>query len=253
MDLPGNLIEPFKQTTEIINGFLQWISFCAMDTGRDPEYVKNHLLYVLVDDYLESLVAAPLLIKEGIHRTVIRDARFLLEMSIKMAYIQQSEYRLPIETKISSFNKELSSPSISIMKKIKLGLIKEELMPDFYEETGRLFGYSSKYIHLTPEQIKSRILLIEAGRSLGKEDACDLWKLNSFLERIYAVSIVYIMHSVPCYISGDWLVESNGETTNWYFLASKFIAAIDEHFDYKHERQSRLDEIKKIRKQKIRF
>lgn len=253
MDLPERLIEPFRQTTEIINSFLHWISFCVMDAGRDPEYLKNHLLYILADEYLESLVAVPMLLKQGIHRTAIRDSRFLLEMSIKMAHIQQSEYKLPIGTKIESFKKELSSPSISIMKRINLALLKEELRPDFLEETGRLFGYSSKYLHLTPDQISSRISLIESGRSAGNEEPDDLWQTNSFLERIYAVSIIFMMHSVPDYVSGDWLVESNGDPSNWYFLASRFIAAIDERFDYKHERKSRIEEIRGIRNKRIRF
>jgi len=224
-----------------------------MDTRRDPEYVNSHLLYVLADDYLESLVAVPMLLKQGIHRPAIRDSRFLLEMSIKLAYIQQNEYKLPISTKIDHFKKELSSPGISVMRSINLDLLKKEMHPEFFEESGRLFGYSSKYIHLTPDQISERIALIESGRSAGNEAPEDLWQINSLLERIYAVTIIFMMHSVPIYISGDWLVETNGDTNNWYFTASQFIAAIDETFDYKHERQSKLDEIRDTRKKRIRF
>ena len=106
---------------------------------------------------------------------------------------------------------------------------------------------------LTSEQISSRIFFIEAGRSIGNESAEDLANINSFLERIYAVSIIFMMHGVPDYVTGDWLVESDGSSNSWYFSASKFIASIDQQFDYKHERKSKLDEIKEKREMNTRF
>lgn len=253
MELPKELAGPYNQTIKIIDGFMKCLGFCVMDTGRNPDFVNSHLLYILSDDYLEALVAVPMMVKQGIHRPAIRDSRFILEMSIKMAYIQQNEDELPIEDKLEIFKKELSSPSISLMKKIDFFHFDDDIRTKFLVETGRVFGYSSKYVHLSPEQISSRISLIESGRSIGKESAEDLMELNSFLEKIYASSIIFIMHSVPSYITGDWLVESDGSSNDWYFSSSQFIAAVDQKFDYKHERQSQLDEIIKKRNNKIKF
>ncbi len=253
MDIPKELKEEYSRTIDIINGFIRWLSFCVLDTQRNPEYVDNHLLHFLADDYLESVGITPYLVRQGVHRPVYREARFLLEMSIKMAYIQQKDYNLPSIKKIKHFKKVLKSPKITLMRDVDLNLLKDELKISFLEECGRLFGFSSNFIHLTSGQILSRIKLIEAGRSIGNESPEDLEELNDFLERIYAISIVFMMHSVPSYIAGDWLVEKDGSTIDWYFIKSKYIAAIDEKFDYKHERRERLNEIAEARAINIRF
>jgi len=252
MKIPKKLVKPYKQTINIINGFLEWLVFCILDTGREPKFQNNHLLYILLNDYAESLVAVPMLIEQGIHNPVIRESRFILEMSIKMA-IQQNKYKLSIEKKLEAFKKELSSPSISLMKRVHLYLLNDELHEQFFEETGKLFGYSSKFVHLTHAQVSKRVSLIQAGRSIGKESAKDLENLNSFLERIYACAIVFMMHSVPNYVVGDWLVKEDGSTIDWYFVASKYISSIDHIFDYKHERQECLEEVIEKRRMRIKF
>ena len=62
-----------------------------------------------------------------------------------------------------------------------------------------------------------------------------------------------MMHSIPEYISGDWLVESNGKTIDWIFTKSKYIADIDSFFDYKHERKNQLKEITEKRAERIKY
>ena len=94
---------------------------------------------------------------------------------------------------------------------------------------------------------------MDAGRIGGKESALDFGALTSLVERGLAISLTLLFHSVPEYVAGDWLVEPNGSTTTWVFTESRFIAAIDSHFDYKHERQENLNAIKATRNELIRF
>lgn len=253
MKIPEILQEEYKRTVEIFDSYIKWMLFCVQDTGRDPNYFNNHLLSVLAQDYLETLWSTPILIKEGIHRPIIREARFLLEMSIKMTYIQQKDYNLSISEKLNKYKKTLQSPGISIMRDINLNLLDESLHTTFLKDSGRLYGYSSNYIHLTNDQISKRMKLLNNGRSMGRESDIDLKELNDFLEKIYSISIVYIMHCIPQHVPGDWLVEGDGRTIDWYFVKSKYISAIDELFDYKHERQEKIEKIKEKREKNIAF
>jgi hypothetical protein len=68
-----------------------------------------------------------------------------------------------------------------------------------------------------------------------------------------AVSLALLFHSVPDDVAGDWLVQDDGSTRRWYFEASRFLAGIDSHFDYKHERQERKAEIQAARNAAIKF
>ncbi len=80
-----------------------------------------------------------------------------------------------------------------------------------------------------------------------------LKELNDEIAMVYSCVIVLLFHSVPTWNAGDYLVESNGDSFEWYFSRSKFLATIDSYFDYKHERQDKLDKIIEIRKQKVEF
>ena len=122
-------------------------------------------------------------------------------------------------------------------------MLPEELWELFGDETGRVYGLTSNYVHLTPIQIQERIAAVDAGRTAGKESATDIEGLNSLVSRGLAISLTLLFHSVPPYVAGDWLVESDGTSARWYFGASRFLAGIDSHFDYKNERQDRLTEI----------
>jgi hypothetical protein len=75
----------------------------------------------------------------------------------------------------------------------------------------------------------------------------------NFLRVGYAMVLVLIFHSVPDYVAGDFLVESDGTSNKWYFRKSKYIAGIDSRFDYKHERQEKLELIRRVRGEGIEF
>jgi hypothetical protein len=132
-------------------------------------------------------------------------------------------------------------------------MLSDDLHEAFSDETGRLYGLLSDYVHLSPKQIGERIAAVDAGRTAGKESANEIEDLNSLIARTLAVSLTLLFHSVPSYVAGDWLVESDGSTMKWYFAGSRFVAGIDAHFDYKQERQDSLVEIQDIRRAAIRF
>ena len=62
-----------------------------------------------------------------------------------------------------------------------------------------------------------------------------------------------LFHSVPSWVAGDWLVDEDGSSNEWYFGHSRFVAGMDSHFDYKAERSERLAEIQAKRQRQIAF
>jgi hypothetical protein len=78
-------------------------------------------------------------------------------------------------------------------------------------------------------------------------------EVDRLVSRGYAASLVLLLHSVPHYVAGDWLVDSDGCAVDSYFLASRFIAGIDRSFDYKAERQKKLETIKADMAKRIAF
>jgi hypothetical protein len=252
-DLPTELAKPLRTTEFIVESYLQGLSFIIHDTARDPNYVENHLLFYLAQDLLQSATSIVSLAIEGLISVAKRELRFVVETSIKLCFVQQNSHGSTVAMKVSDFDRELSSPSVSIKGNLVLHMLPEALRGAFIEETGRICGLTSKYVHLTPHQILERIAAVNVGRTAGYESATDVETLNTLVSRSLATSLVLIYHSVPDYVAGDWLVECDGSTIEWYFMASRFLGAMDAHFDYKAERQTRLAEIAAGREAKIKF
>jgi hypothetical protein len=227
--------------------------FIIHDTARDPAFGDNHLLSYLAQDFLQSAVALISLSMEGLINVARRELRFIVGASIKLCFVQQKEHGLSVAERLALFDRELASQRISITRNFGLRMLPEELQERFAEETGRIYGLTSNYVHLSPRQIEERIAAVEAGRTAGKESAADIEALDALVSRTLAVSLVLLFHSTPDWVAGDWFVEGDGSTVGWVFTASRFLAGMDSHFDYKAERQQRLGEIQAARQAGILF
>ena len=252
-ELRPDLTEAVKRTQHLVNSYLAGLAFIVKDTARDPVFASNHLLSYLSQDILQSAMAVMTLTTEGVLNVVRRELRFLIEASIKICHVQRSSYASTIEEKLQAFEKVFQSQRISIKNNLDLPLLSEGIREEFCEEVGRLYGATSKYVHLSSDQIVASIALAQAGITSGMGGPSEVEKLNLLAERVLAVSLVLLFHSVPSWVAGNWFVDQNGSTVDWYFVQSKFISDLDSQFDYKHERQDRLAEIQAKRAAGIEF
>lgn len=222
-------------------------------TSRDQNFQKNHLLSFLNQDILETLFGVLSHVMEGIHTPSIRESRYLLELSIKIAYIQKQSYFSTIQEKLEEFDKIIKAPSITPMKSTDLNYLSEPTKIQFLEEVGRLYGEVSGFVHVTPTSIEYRQNRLTNGKILGRETPEDLAQLNNLLQRIYSAAIVFLSHAMPQYVIGDWHVDRTGELKSWYYLRSRYVAEIDSTLDYKAERKHILEEVIAARNQGIQF
>lgn len=252
-DLPPEIAERLSKTEFIVRSYLGGLAFVFSNTARDPTFRDNHLLLHVAEDLLQSAVSLNTLAMESLGSVAKRELRFLIEASIKLCFVQQQGYNLPITEKLSQFEDVLRSQRISVQRNLDLRLVPEPMRAQFVEEIGRLYGTTSNFVHLTPAQIEERIDLASRGRRLGREIPAEIDEFNGLISRGLAASLVLLFHSVPTHVAGDWLVERDGTTMDWYFTGSRFIAAIDSDYDYKHERQDKLAEVQAARAAKVSF
>jgi hypothetical protein len=229
------------------------LGFVIADTARDPHYLDNHLLSYLAQDFIESASAIPLMVGEGIQNVARRELRFVLEAHIKVCFVQQKDFTQPIIDKLHSYQNVFDSPNISVKRDISLSMLSELSRTSLQEEIGRVYGATSKYVHLSRSQIVERIARVDAGRTAGWESTEDIAQFNVLLSRALAASLVLLFHTVPHYVAGDWFVEPSGASVDWYFSKSQFISEIDAAFDYKDERQANLENVKQKRASLIEF
>lgn len=246
--------EEWQKHEYMTDSLISCLMYIFLNFGRDRENQPRNFFIRLIDDIIQSLVAIKMLASEGIRNTCRRELRFLIESSIKACLISQKYPKFSFEEQISEYEKELKSTNISIISDINLYLFaSSELRNNFISETKRIYGELCNYVHLTPHQIIERLVLAQQGRYMGFEGINELKQLNDEISRVYSIVIVFLFHSIPAWVVGDFLVNRDGSSNNWYFNKSKYIAEIDSRFDYKHERQERLEEIRKKRYANIEF
>ncbi|MBL7704388.1 MAG: hypothetical protein JNM21_02460 [Taibaiella sp.] len=229
------------------------LSFCYMNSARDGISGEQNFFLRILDDIIQSIASIEMLAKEGIMNTCRRELRYLIELSIKSCLIVNKNPKKSFEQQIAEYEKLLSSSNINPINTLGFSYFDKVQQEDFKTEVKRLYGYLSKYTHASAHQIQERLASAMNGRTIGFEGISELKVLNKDVEKVLSIVVVMIFHSVAQYVVGDFLVEPNGKTVDWYFNKSKFINIIDESFDYKHERQVKLAELKEERFKRITF
>jgi hypothetical protein len=173
--------------------------------------------------------------------------RFLIELIIKLCYVEQQMPGSTIDEKIEQHKKIFGSSTISEKSSLDLYMLSEKSGNQIREDLGRQYGISSNYAHLSTRQIRERIARSNNDVVAEQDNIDERVAVVNDIRYCYAMILAVIFHSVPNHVTGNWLVGRNGASNEWYFGRSRFIAEIDAYFDYKAERQSSLDEIQRTR------
>ncbi len=247
--------EEWKRHQVINRSLLMCLSFCMMDFGRAPQLSHRNFFTRMAYDIIQSCISIEALAEDGIRNSCRRELRYLLELSIKACFISREYLDENFTEQVEKYEKLLKSTNINIINKIELFFFTEERTSEFRAEAKRTYGALSNYVHLTPHQIYESLALFEAGRHMGFEGVKELTELNSELERTYDLVLTLFLHSIPSNFVGDFMVDRNidGRLVGWHFSKSKYLADIDSYFDYKHERQEFLEEIRDTRTRNIAF
>lgn len=234
------------------SSIIQCLSFCYLNSVRDGISQERNFFLRMIDDISQSIISINILAKEGVSNTCLRELRYLIEVGIKSCFIVTNSNKETFVEQVKEYEKLLNSSNINQINTLHFYYL-ENCSEEFKTEVKKLYGFLSKYTHASSHQLLERLTRNSTGRTIGYEGTRELNELNNTIEKVYSVVIVLIFHSVAQYVPGDFLVEKNGRTIDWYFTKSKYISLIDEKFDYKHERQPILKELVDERKRRIVF
>ena len=249
---PTEYKNAWSQFQTMRNCLLHCLLFSYHDTIIDGISDKSNFFLRMVDDITQSTISIETLAKEGITNTCKRELRYIVELAIKATIITRANTKTVINEQIEEYKNLLNSSNINPINKLQLDYFNEQQEKEFKTEVKKTYGLLSNFTHASAEQISERISRALNGKSVGFEGVEELRDLNKLIEKVFSQVIVFIFNAVPQYVVGDYLVESNGDINNWYFKKSKYISLIDEIFDYKHERQNKLEKLKAERQQNVK-
>jgi hypothetical protein len=127
------------------------------DAGRESDFWKHHLLSYLAQDFIESCFSLLRLAIEGMFNAYRREMRFLIELIIKLCYVEQQMPGSTIDEKIEQHKKIFGSSTISEKSSLDLYMLSEKSGNQIREDLGRQYGISSNYVRLSTRQIRERI------------------------------------------------------------------------------------------------
>jgi len=243
--------QEYARHLDILESYLRTLVFIKLDCNRSENLKEKLFCLSIVDDLLQSLVAIKSLAKEGIRNTCRRELRYIIELSIKACLISQHNSTQTAEEQISEFRDILRSTNISMAKQIDFHYFNDIDTAYFISEMNRFYGTLCLYVHSTPQQMSERIELNAKGKHIGLEGTDELKELNDEISKALYISLVLFFHAIPEWCIGDYFVERNGFTVETYYSKYRLISVIDQHFDYKFERQSILSELQKYRDERV--
>lgn len=231
--------------------FAQTLRMAMLVATRAPEFVDNSFFLRNVDDFVSSASMAAFAFGEGGLNAGRRELRFLLELSVQAAYIDEASRKADFATKIEVFARRKKPNSVDHVKDLPLTML-GDARDRFVRHLMKSWARASEYAHPTRHQLEKKLELRARGVSPGFETADELRVCIDALFHACAAGIVLGFHIIGPSFAGDMLVDGLDSVDTWPFHTSPFIAKIDAEFDYKHERKERLTEIVSRRAARVR-
>ncbi len=251
MELTDEIKVEFKRLKQITQSFFDTVLFSIFNYSRGPSNWKDNFILRVSDEFIEGLESIEKMIENGFRNQCRRELRFLIEVAIKATFITQTNTEEDFETQLVTYRKLLKNPGINSVNRIKFPFIKDEgFIKDFRVDIKRMYGDLCNYVHLTPEQLTEKITLSKDGKPFDKLSKVEFEILNSEIAKTFSYICVLFFNSMPQYVVGDFFEPG---LPDYYFNKSKYIAEIDKEFDYKHERQAKLEKLTETRNNRIEF
>lgn len=231
--------------------FAQTLRTAMLAATRAPDFVDNSFFLRNIDDLASSAVMAAFAFREGGLNAGRRELRFLLELGVQAAYVDEKSASTDFATKIKVFDRIKKPNSVDHIKDLALPML-SDARDRFTKHVVKSWARASSYVHPTRKQLEETLALRARGISPGFETHDELRVCADALFHACAIGVVLAFHVVGQSFTGDMLVDCLDRNDGWPFHASPFVANVDAAFDYKCERQDHLAVVAARRADRVR-
>jgi hypothetical protein len=219
--------------------FLQAIQACFLMSRRAPQIYDEMLVFRLTDDLIQSSLATYSLVASGIHNTVAREMRFMIESGVKQLYVDQQRPNESFTEKLRFLHEEVDSSAISMVEHLSLPGLEEASKKEFCDELRDVYYKQCAYIHPSRKQFEEMVARAKAGKPIGFESSTELRNISSLVFRVFDMLLAIHFHGLGLGLAGDVLVQCFDPDEKWKFHKGKYTKRLSSYFDYKAERSGR--------------
>lgn len=202
---------------------------------------------------VQSIIAAGHLIKEGLHDPARREMRFLVEASVKALWLDQGSPALrsgvvPSEPPPSSVAEKVTALDglgrqrfDEVVDSLCFAMLGADAGRRYRQTAKSLYGSLSTTTHVSSRNVERDLANFDKGKHFAFETVADVDAIARLLRQVLDLALASHFEAFDQGLVGD-LFEPLF-LPNWSFLKTPLVAAVDRHFDYKHERRVRRGEV----------
>ncbi len=236
-----------------VRDLIYTLRLCEMAASRWQDFGDKYLLPRHFDDIVEAALTAQLAVENGALNPARRELRYMLEVAVNIAYVDEVRSKDSFNERISYYRgKRVKKSNVDHIFDLPLRLL-GDYKDQFSTAVRNAWVRASNYVHLTKKRVDEKLSLREKGVTLGMETVEMLHDIVSEIHEVCSIVVILTFETIGPSFTGDLLVDFLDEQDHWAFHASEYIAIVDSHFDYKHERQDRLEQIAQRRKSRIKY
>jgi hypothetical protein len=238
---------------QITIDFVITLRLCWIATTRAGDWVDKSLFMRSIDDLMQSALLIRTAVHEGLRNSARRELRYMVELAIKSLYVDQQMPTSSLDHRLIYFDRKLDPSSITPVKDLRFGILGAAQAQLTIDKLLAAYSRACAYVHPSVRQIEERLEMVERGVSPGFETAEELRESNDEVFEGFSLVLVLLFEAIGGAFAGDIFETAGlGDREGWVFHGHPLVAALDEHFDYKAERQERLPAIQERRATRLR-
>ncbi len=222
---------------------------------RHPPFFEQLISLRMKSHFVQSMIAASYMIKEGLHDPAKREMRFLVEASVKSLWLDKGSPPLrqkgnlddtpspgTVADKAAALDALGRKRFGDVVDSLEFSMLGPTAGVQYRQSANSLYGTLSTMTHVSSRNVERDLANFEKGRHLGFETVADVEAIAQLLRNVLDLALASHFEAFDTGLVGN-LFEPPF-VPNWSFLQMPLVAAIDHHFDYKHERRARNSETK---------
>lgn len=214
--------QQLKFIDDTTKDFVYTLRSISIYSSRAEYIYENFLCIKATDDIIQSAIAIHMMMKSGIHNTVKRELRYLIEMNTKYVSVDYAKMGEKLEVKTQYLKNEIPNSSIEIINKYSTPFA-EPVKSNFRSEVKDFFYKSCAYVHPSKKQLDEQLNNYENGNTIGFESSKMFSDLNKLIFRAYDMMLTMCFHSFGHSMSKDLFEQIFNENPRWKFHKGKYV------------------------------
>jgi len=211
-----------KYIKDISKDFVDTLRTISFYSTRAGNIFDNFLCVRTIDDLIQSAIGILSMVENGIHNTVRRELRYLIEMITKYVIVDYAKMGESFEIKTQYLKDEIPNSSIEIVMDYSTPF-SSATKEQFQSEVKDFFRKACAYVHPSKRQIDEQVANYQRGNTIGFESAKMFTDINRIVYIAYDMILTMVFHSFGHSMSKDIFEQVFNDNPKWKFHKGKYV------------------------------